>query len=116
MSLEYVNYLGNQVGTERAQSAPRRKLPKSETFHKGWRVVGLPPGSLEDAQKKHANKQARSKAAEKQPFDVSAWLCSAQKKSVRAKPYEIRESADVCASLAEKAGWAGVQVREIKQE
>lgn len=116
MTLSFVNYLGAQVSIDTSRgtkSSPPK--PKAEKYHKGFRVVGLPPGALEVAQTKHNEKQARNKATEKQPFDLAAWLCSAARKPVRAKPYEIRESADVCASLAEKAGWLGVQVREIKK-
>ena len=116
--LEFVNYLGKPVNAF-APPLPRQK-PKAQpkTYHKGWRVVGLVAGSLEEAQKAHALKKRQGDAKGKAvaDFDVNAWLATAKRKPVRSKPYGIRSAADACAELAIKAGWIGVQVLEISKE
>ncbi len=116
--LEFVNYLGKPVNA--FASTPPQKKPKAppKAYHKGWRVVGLVAGSLEEAQKKHKAKQRHGEASGKSiaDFDAGAWLSTAKRKAVRSKPYGVRSAADTCAELATKAGWIGVQVLEISKE
>jgi hypothetical protein len=82
---------------------PRKSGP--DEFHKGWRVVGLPPGSQQEAEMKCK--------LEDKPFNLMHWLMTGRKRSVRAKPYELKDAAQVCADLALKAGWQAVEVRRI---
>jgi hypothetical protein len=39
-----------------------------------------------------------------------------RRKPVRAKPYELREAAELCKQMAEKAGWEHVVLSEVKKE
>jgi hypothetical protein len=47
------------------------------------------------------------------PFNHAHWLMTGTKRSVRAKPYEVEDAARVCADLASKSGWQGVEVRQV---
>lgn len=98
----------------RAGTQAKKAKPEKIKFHKGFRVVGLPPGSMDEARKKHELEQLGKK--EPKPFSEQGWLMNAHAKPVRSKPYEIKESADQCAELAEKNGWMRVQVVELKSE
>ncbi len=119
MTLKFVNYLGDDLPPP-ASSVPsvrtRRDPPPS--YHKGFRVVGIPPGRVEEAEVEHnvAQNELVAKGSPFKPFDREHWIMNASKKSVRAKPYEVRSAAEVCADLAKKAGWLGVEVREMKKE
>lgn len=122
MALQFVNIHGetlpDPVARQKcAKSAPKPK-PEEKSYHKGWRVVGIPPGELELA-RSEAQRLARTaiengRAAKE--FDEANWLQNHRGKPVRNKPYEIKSSADECAALAEKAGWLRVRVEEIKRE
>lgn len=117
--LNFVNYKGESLPPP-ASTVPklvkRRETPDS--FHRGWRVVGIPPGAVEEAEQEHSRRQIPLAAAgkESKPFDRGNWIMNAKKKPVRAKPYELPGSAKECAELAEKAGWLAVEIREIKKE
>jgi len=112
-STQFVNIHGQQWTPSTAMPKIRPK-PAKEKFHKGFRVVGLPPGSMDEARIKHDKQQVDAK--EPKPFSESHWLANAHAKPVRSKPYEIQDSARQCALLAEKAGWLRVQVVELKSE
>lgn len=117
--LSYVNINGAPVDTRPREKAKRTKPEKPAEFHKGWRVVGIPPGALEDAEKKfHADAsyaQSKSKAKKPaEPWSAERWLGKARRRAVRAKPYEVPEAAKLCAEMAEKEGWLRVEVRELK--
>lgn len=116
--LEFVNYLGKPVRTAASYPPPKKTRAQPDTYHKGWRVVGLPAGSIEQAQKEHLAKQRAAEARGKTiaDFDSMSWLAIAKRKPVRSKPYSVRSAADTCADLAVQAGWIGVQVLEISKE
>ena len=96
------------------RAVSRRDGP--DQFHKGWRVVGIPPGAVEAAEVSHNQQQAEiADEAKRKPFDRGNWIANAKKKPIRAKPYEIKESAEVCADLATRSGWLSVGLVEIKK-
>lgn len=81
--------------------------------------MGIPPGALEEARDAHKRLQdmaAKAGGREIKPFDEQNWIQNHRGKAVRGKPYEIKASADECATLAEKAGWLRVRVEEIKRD
>lgn len=132
--IAYVNVNGELLGYDlaagRKKAAPRRSAPaEPKSYHNGWRVVGIPPGALEAAEqdhprliaaaKAHNEMVARDKGAGKAipvpgPWDAEKWMNEVKKSPVRAKAYEIPESAQLCKELAEKAGWLRVEVIELK--
>lgn len=128
MAFEFVNLLGEKISDAQIQqrkalahqeNARRTKTVDKKSFHKGWRVTGIPPGALEEA--RAANERVQAMAAnaggrEIKPFDESNWIQNHRGKAVRSKPYEIKSSADECAALAERGGWLRVRVEEIARE
>lgn len=122
MSLQFTNYLGNtlpnQIALKQYSKAKPRPKAEEKSFHKGWKVMGIPPGALEEA--RAANKRLQDMAAkaggrEIKEFDEAHWLQNHKGKAVRAKPYEIESSASQCAELAAKAGWLRVRIEEVKR-
>lgn len=124
MALAFVNLLGESLDSvvenaKKKKPAVKRAAQPAKSFHNGWRVTGLPPGSLEAAKASRESdiKSAIANARKiPQPFDSALWLATAKQKPVRSKPYELVSAAIECKSLAEKAGWLNVQVQELKQE
>lgn len=97
---------------------------KPAASHKGFRVVGHPPGSLEEARtaalKAYADwhalteaeqaKRRKSGAKEPKPWDEAQWRKSSKVTAVRSKPYEVISAAEECKAMAERAGWIDVRV------
>lgn len=111
-----------------AKAPATRRAPsivKDESFHKGFRVVGHAPGAMETAEIDAKNAlalfeedRAQGRASGKPPkyWDENFWRNNQKKKPVRAKPYELRQSADLCAEIARKSGWLDVAVVELVHE
>lgn len=119
MSLQFVNYRGEAVAAFPTGAPKRRKSEPPESFHDGWRVVGIPPGALEEARAQHkADVKAAQTQGTKLPkeWNEQHWLMNARRKPVRAKPYSIPVAAQDCKALAEKSGWLCVEVIEVKKE
>lgn len=115
--LQFVNPWGQPVNTA-PPNTPKKKKEEPGSYHKGWRVMGIPPGSLEKAQEEHI-KKARDAEKRGKPiadFDYGIWLMTARKKAVRSKPYEVHAAAEECQALAEKSGWLRVEVIAIAKE
>lgn len=114
MTLTFVNYKGDPLPPP-AGVAQKRQIHRSidMEYHKGWRVVGHPPGAMEEAQRSHDARQAEKR--EPKPFDRQRWEQITGKKSVRTAPYQLHDAAKVCADLATKAGWLSVEIREVKR-
>jgi hypothetical protein len=109
--------------------SPKRPKASSvpETVHRGWRVLGHPPGAMESAQAWRESEIARwlrmsesdNKAAkgrgerEPKPWDEAEWRRTTTKKAVRSKPYEIPAAAEACAELASRVGWIDIETRAI---
>lgn len=115
--MNFVNIHGDSVSIERLKAAAPKVARKTDgpgVYHKGFRVVGVPPGALESAAQGHARvvaMAANAGGAPIKPFDPAGWLLTFRKKPVRAKPYELYSAADLCTDMARKAGWTAVEVR-----
>lgn len=118
-TLSFVNIHGQRVSVDAVKAAPKQRASGPDEFHKGWRVVGIPPGAWERAK---ANREAdirlaTSAGSSKIPPELTYefFANSFKGKPVRSKPYELREAADQCKELAIKAGWDRVFVVEMKR-
>lgn len=120
MSLQFVNVNGNPWNPSAASTVAKKRAKKDEeSFHGGWRVTGIPPGAMEEAQEgnRRLASMARNSGGKPIPdFDQEKWLAKAKRKAVRAKPYSLPQAAAECMALAVKAGWLRVEVVEIKKE
>lgn len=126
-SIEFVNIHGDpwNPSKESLEKKAAIKRDQPEGYHKGFRVVGHPPGALEEAKKEReeliafaVRKRNHGDASVKIPpqFNEDDWRRNSKKTSVRSKPYELREAADLCAAMAIKSGWQDVEVLESKKE
>jgi hypothetical protein len=121
--IRFVNTFGCELTDQKMQSTAKlhrkpRPVSEREPTHKGFRVVGHPPGALESAKddrRRVIEMAAASGGAPIPPFDEQAWRAKTKKKPV-AKPYAIRSSAITCADLARRAGWFDVDVVELVKE
>jgi len=123
MALTFVNVNGDvlpdPVALKKEQKTAPKPKPEEKSFHKGWRVMGIPPGALAEARDAHKRLQdmaAKAGGREIKPFDEQNWIQNHRGKAVRSKPYEIESSAVECAALAEKVGWLRVRIEEIKRD
>lgn len=122
MALTFVNVNGDvlpdPVALKQHQKAAPRPKPEEKSFHKGWRVMGIPPGAMEEARAEALRlgriEEQNGRVAKE--FDEQNWIQNHRGKAVRSKPYEIESSAMECAALAEKAGWLRVRIEEIKRD
>lgn len=128
--MTYVNYLGDEIGLIDHGRAPKPKKEES-SYHNGWRVQGIPPGALEEAERRHPQLIADAKSWNERvasgnangkavpvpgPWDADKWLNDAKRKPVRSKPYGVEAAAHECKALAERSGWLRVEVVELKKE
>lgn len=111
------------------KSAAKPKKDEDAKWHKGWRVMGHPPGSLEKAQESAEREMIRwasmslphridAKARgekEPKPWDEASWRRNSRMHAVRSKPYMVPEAASECAEMARKAGWIDVSIVELKK-
>lgn len=118
---DYVNPFGvpiarhviNEGLKTEAKRKPAIKSATPDEYHKGWKVIGVPPGALEEAEAEHNRLQASKAEAQRQPFRREHWIANRHGKPVRPSPYFVKSAAEVCADLARKAGWLNVQVVEV---
>lgn len=118
---DYVNPFGvpiaqhaiNESLKAEAKRKPLRQSSQPDEYHKGWKVVGVPPGAVEAAEQEHYKIQQGRPEAQRQPFRREHWIANRHGKPVRPSPYFVKSSAEVCADLARKAGWLNVQVVEV---
>ena len=102
------------------QERRKRAAAKADAIalHKGWRVTGIPPSTLEDAMASHERvRELAAKAGGKpiEPFNQETWLRKQRRVAVRSKPYSLEQAAHDCRDLAIKCGWIDVRVNEIKK-
>lgn len=128
MPLQFTNIAGeviteSQINARKAiahqEAARKKKTVEVKSFHKGWKVVGIPPGELEEARAANQRVQdmaTRAGGREVKAFDESNWLQNHRGKAVRSKPYETQASAAECAALATKTGWLRVRIDEVKRK
>lgn len=115
MTLQFVNYQGQplHICKPAIRQEDRKARAVADSFHKGWRVQGIPPGALERARNQHSTlMKAKS---DPKPFSEQDWLRNATRKPIRAKPYSIPDAAQACAELASRAGWLRVEVVAIEK-
>ncbi len=126
-SIEFVNINGDpwNPSSESVTKKPAKRPDQPDGYHKGFRVVGHAPGALEQAKIEReeiialaVKKRSQGDASIKIPpqFNEDDWRRNGKKTSIRPKPYEIKESADLCAEIARKNGWQDVEVIELKKE
>jgi hypothetical protein len=113
-----------QAEIERAQ-APKKTKPKAEppeAYHRGFRVVGHAPGSMERAREvrfaeinrwNQASAEQQAKRlldGEKipKPWDESVWLKTTGKRTI--KTLQLSDAADLAADIARKSGWLEVDI------
>lgn len=130
--MQFINIHGSPLNIDRMKAtAPKRQVSAPDQdaeYHKGFRVMGHPPGALESARDdaiKATNRWASMGAdtrkqalgdgeREPKPWDEAIWRSEAKLKAVRSKPYELEAGANACATLAAKAGWIDVRVVAVK--
>ena len=126
MSLQFVNLHGDAITASKIdamrtagiemEKARRAAARHTDPTHKGWRVVGIPPGLLEAAKAEHKSIVEKAREAGlpgDKPFDEGEWLRKQRRQAVRSKPYVLHEAARQCADLANKQGWLEVRVNEL---
>jgi hypothetical protein len=111
MGQEFVNINGELFDMGLAAPAPRVKRKQPDSYHKGYRVLGVPPRDLEHARRKHLEVQATEKNPKE--WDELHWLMNARKKAVNPRPYELRAGAEQCAELAIRERWRQVEIVEL---
>lgn len=132
-SIEYI--IGGQVVSAddiarfRVKPKARSGGSADDSYHKGFRVVGHPPGAMESAHEdRKADRYAWTAMSEQQrasalkegrreprPWDEAAWRMNTKKRPIRSKPYSIPQAAQDCKALAERAGWIDVEIIEMKR-
>ena len=130
-AIVFVNIFGERVyvNTTKRVKRPKRESRTPEKFHKGWRVVGVSPQAIADAERKR--KQDIQKAIAHNddidagkthfaikrqvplPFNREAWVEIAPLRPARSTPFEIEACAHQCAELARAAGWQRVEIRRL---
>lgn len=96
----------------------RAKPDGQAAYHKGFRVEGHPPGSLQAAKEMREREIAmcrNSGGLEPKPFDRDHWRRTSPLKAVRSRPFNVASAADECKALAERTGWLDVRVHELKR-
>lgn len=118
MTLQFVNYQGQPLHICKLDLHQKERKTRAvpDSFHKGWRVQGIPPGALQKARDRHLMLSAGGGEREAKPFSEQEWLRNATRKPVRAKPYSIPGAAQACADLATRAGWLQVEVVAIEKK
>lgn len=116
--MDFVNINGDRVSVHSKKTAKPRSNAKDESWHKGWKVVGIPPGQYEKECQENAMAQEidRKIGGDVRPDlpPYKEWAAAFKLKPVRAKPYEIPEAANICKELAQKSDWDRVFVVEMK--
>lgn len=114
--MNFVNINGDPVSTLASIKPKKRDASGPAEYHKGFRVVGIPPGEYEQAQREN---QAAQVVDRKYGGDVrpdlppyEQWANQFRPKPVRSKPYEVPDAANVCALLAKMP--AGIVLRSLK--
>lgn len=117
--LTFVNINGDAVDTTKRVRINKARATSQQEYHKGFRVVGIPPGAFEAAlsDRAAAIRDAKLYGHKKTPPELTheAFRNAFRGVPVRSKPYEVLEAARLCKELAEKAGWDRVEVVEIKR-
>lgn len=111
MSQKFVEAMGELFDVGSAAPAPRVQHKQPQCYHKGYRVLGVPPRDVDEARRRHLLAQAATKNGKE--WDEQSWLRNARKKPVNSRPYELRAGAEQCAKLAIKDRWRQVEIVEL---
>jgi hypothetical protein len=126
-NLSFVNIYGQPllsvlILSDAAPAKKNKKRKLLESYHRGWRVVGLSAEHVDLAQKKHERKRREQKYMDRlrpkqilSPWNEECWVAKARLRKIRPVDFEVQEAAHQYADLARKAGWMRVEVREIKK-
>lgn len=115
--LSFVNIYGQPLSIPTAIQEPTRPKPKkrtvtrrqrSESYHKGWRVLGVSPEQVSAARWRHERDRIC-------PFNEARWIEKARPKRARDQDFESQEAAREYAALARQAGWHRVEVKEVSR-
>lgn len=119
MGLEFVNLNGDRVSVNCSTPGKQVRKQGPDEYHKGFRVMGIPPGAFEaaKAEREKAIRLANETGVKPlKPLEYESWASGpGAAKAVRSKPYELREAARQCQELATQAGWDRVHIVEIKK-
>lgn len=89
-----------------AQKPMKRPPVEREAFFRGFRVMGYPPGFIEEA---------RAAVEPPKEFDLTVWMRKNKPRRIE-RQFELWDAAKTCKDLAEKAGWEHVEIQEMKRE
>ena len=115
--LSFVNIYGQPLSIPTAIQEPTQPKPKkrtatrrkrSESYHKGWRVVGVSPEQITTARRRHEINRIC-------PFNEARWTEKARLKRARVQDFESQAAAREYAALARQAGWQRVEVKEVSR-
>lgn len=116
--MQYTNVNGDPIdlASLATPKVVKVRMPAQAT-HKGFMPVGFSPAQVEDAKKRHESdsRMAVSNGREPlPPFSIESFLRSATPKRV-CKPFASAEAAHQAKAIAEKSGWLGVTIKEMKK-
>jgi hypothetical protein len=113
MSQDVLNIDGDLFeGSTNSKLDSQVRHGQPQAYHKGYRVVGVPPRDVDGARRKHLAAQAT--APKPKAWDENQWLMKARRKPVNVRPYELRAGAEQCAQLAINAHWQRVEIVELR--
>jgi hypothetical protein len=123
VQVEFVNDQGMPVNLYAHPPKPRPRRDDLAGYHKGWVVVGHPPGACEAAKIRHEAAQRfyldLAPSDRKGLRDPGLWSEAAWRRTRKTrlrKPFEIESSAEEMAALACKSGWEDVEVIQLLRE
>lgn len=73
--MQYVNIHGKPVSTEATQKSTGSKKEAPKSFHKGWKVLGVHPDRVKEAQAAHEAGQKRASTEGYKPRSTSRSGC-----------------------------------------
>ena len=116
--MEYTNIRGERIDLASLATPKVQKvrMPVQAT-HKGYMPVGFSPERVEDARKRHESESRLAVENGREPlppFNVEMFLRNNKPKRV-CKPFASYDAAVQAKVLAEKAGWLGVTIEELKK-
>ena len=91
----------------RASPGPR------QSYHKGYVVLGYPPGEIEK-ERLHFLSEQRRLNAYPTPWSEERWIMKNRPKRLM-KPFEVESAANIAAEMAIKEGWQYVSVRCLQK-
>lgn len=106
--MEFVNVNGDPVSVEAKAQQTKKSRPQTDSYHKGWRVLGYSPEQIESGRAEYAASGIEARTG--RPFDLQEFMATHRPKPVQSKPFGVYSSAETCKQLAERAGWIGVRI------